>query len=562
MLPLFRLVAALAASACVGLGLRATVQNFWTCDDAFISFRYAENFLNGHGLVFNVGERVEGYTNFAWTMLVAAGMHFGVEPETFTHWAGFACFATTVGLLLAASRRASGGAAWMPIAAMGLALNTHAQLFATCGLETSLFVLLATMLLFLTAWGRSALAFAAAGAVGTLAAMTRPDGLVLCAVAGTYALIRAARGRLPWSRVLAMALPGVLVYVPYFVWKWGYYGYPLPNTFYAKTAHDPYLSQGLLYLRLFFSCYWALALALGALVLATFLRRPPDLGEPATDALPQLTFAFVSCYLAFVAWVGGDFMFGRFVMPVTPLLYLSFELLRRRWPAPGLALALAALAVAGTVLRRFPEQLRDRGEINGIVEEPTYYPADEVAHKKRCAERLRQLYGNHPSRLAIGGAQAMIAYYGKFDLVIECSTGLTDAHLAHLPVGARTRIGHEKNVMDLDPDYVLRRRVQLWIDTKTPDPPANDHHNIDFGDFWGHIVTWDRELMRHLHGQPGVAFVDCEALLDRFIPKLPTMPDADVDRLWQDLWPLYFEPNDDAVREAAFRTRLGLPPRQ
>ena len=38
-----------------------------TQDDAFISFRYAQNFLNGHGLVFNIGERVEGFTSLAFS---------------------------------------------------------------------------------------------------------------------------------------------------------------------------------------------------------------------------------------------------------------------------------------------------------------------------------------------------------------------------------------------------------------------------------------------------------------------------------------------------------------
>jgi len=565
MQPLFRLVAALAAVAGVGIGLRRTVDQFWTCDDAFISFRYAENLLLGHGLVFNAGERVEGYTNFAWTMLVALGMQLGVDPVVLTRWAGFACFLATLGLLLAASRRVSGGASWLPIAAIALALNPHAQLFATCGLETSLFTLLVTLLLLLAAWARSPLAFAAAGAVGTLAAMTRPDGLLPCAIAGTYALLRAARGRLPWSRVLAMALPGVVVYLPYFAWKWWYYGYPLPNTFYAKSAVAPYLGQGLLYLWLFFRCYSGLALGAALVVVAALACRgrpgEEDAGRGA-DALPQLTLAFAGGYLAFVAWVGGDFMFGRFVMPVAPALYLGFELVRRRWPALPLGLVLAAAAVAGTVWRAFPEQLRDRGEISGIVEEPTYYPREEVAHKRRCAERLRALYGDHESRLAIGGAQAMIAYYGKFDLVIECSTGLTDAHLAHMPIAERTRIGHEKNVLEVDPGYVERRRVQLWIDTRTPDPPAADYPYIDFGDFWGRIVTWDRDLMRSWKGAPGVSFVDCEAYLDEeLLPKLPKLPTAEVEKLWQALLPYYFTPNDDPVREAPFRERLGLPAR-
>jgi hypothetical protein len=217
-------------------------------------------------------------------------------------------------------------------------------------------------------------------------------------------------------------------------------------------------------------------------------------------------------------------MFGRFVMPVTPALYLGCELLRRAWPGALPALALGLLATVGTVARRFPPELHDKGEISGIVEEPTYYPAHEVAHKRQCAEKLRRLVGDHESRIAIGGAQAMLAYYGKFDLVIECATGLTDAHLAHLEVkGGRARIGHEKNA-SLDPDYIVRRRVQFWIDTQHPPPAQPDHTFIDFGGFWGRIVTYDRALMRHLAAQEGVRFLDCEAYLDGILPGLAAMP--------------------------------------
>ena len=44
---------------------------WFLCDDAFISFRYARNLLEGHGLVFNPGEYVEGYSNFLWTLELA-----------------------------------------------------------------------------------------------------------------------------------------------------------------------------------------------------------------------------------------------------------------------------------------------------------------------------------------------------------------------------------------------------------------------------------------------------------------------------------------------------------
>src|SRR5262245_38480236 len=49
-------------------------------DDAFISFRYLANFFAGHGLVYNPGERVWGYTNFLWTVLLAPLVAAGADP--------------------------------------------------------------------------------------------------------------------------------------------------------------------------------------------------------------------------------------------------------------------------------------------------------------------------------------------------------------------------------------------------------------------------------------------------------------------------------------------------
>src|SRR5512135_1832902 len=48
-------------------------------DDAYISFRYAQNAILGHGLVFNPGERVEGFTNFLWTALMIPVEGAGID---------------------------------------------------------------------------------------------------------------------------------------------------------------------------------------------------------------------------------------------------------------------------------------------------------------------------------------------------------------------------------------------------------------------------------------------------------------------------------------------------
>ena len=72
---------------------------WFLCDDAFISFRYVRNLLAGHGLVFNPGEYVEGYTNFLWIVELAAiwGI-FGHRPEDAAPWLSVAY---TVGTLAA-----------------------------------------------------------------------------------------------------------------------------------------------------------------------------------------------------------------------------------------------------------------------------------------------------------------------------------------------------------------------------------------------------------------------------------------------------------------------------
>ncbi|HEY4491844.1 MAG TPA: hypothetical protein VI958_07560, partial [Acidobacteriota bacterium] len=56
-------------------------QRRWVTDDIFIGFRYAQNLVDGRGLVYNTGERVEGYTNFLWVLIMAGGLLVGIKPE-------------------------------------------------------------------------------------------------------------------------------------------------------------------------------------------------------------------------------------------------------------------------------------------------------------------------------------------------------------------------------------------------------------------------------------------------------------------------------------------------
>ena len=125
------------------LGYLANVSWFLT-DDAFISFRYARNLLEGHGLVFNPGERVEGYSNFLWVLELAAlwGL-FGLRPEHVAPWLSVVFTVGTLAAMLWWVARLAGLSHRWLVAWMALGLVCSSATFAVWtsggGLETRQF---------------------------------------------------------------------------------------------------------------------------------------------------------------------------------------------------------------------------------------------------------------------------------------------------------------------------------------------------------------------------------------------------------------------------------------
>ena len=135
--PIYVLLAALLLIA--HAAFYASVMDFDAVDDAYISFRYAHNAARGHGLAFNIGERrVEGYTNFLWTVMLIPSFWLGLPVHSVslvlgTVWA-LGCLA-----LLWRFGRQTGGLGWLaPIAALLLAADGSFALWAVGGLESPL----------------------------------------------------------------------------------------------------------------------------------------------------------------------------------------------------------------------------------------------------------------------------------------------------------------------------------------------------------------------------------------------------------------------------------------
>ncbi|MDX1643192.1 MAG: hypothetical protein R3244_02420, partial [Thermoanaerobaculia bacterium] len=105
-----------------------------TADDAYISFRYAENWARGLGPVFNAGEPVEGYSNFSWVAILAFVHLLGPGPPTAAAVLGVACAVALVGLCVRHGPRTS--SAWLRAAApLWVAASPPLAVWASAGLE-------------------------------------------------------------------------------------------------------------------------------------------------------------------------------------------------------------------------------------------------------------------------------------------------------------------------------------------------------------------------------------------------------------------------------------------
>ena len=92
--------------------LFALVQSAWLCDDAFISFRTADNFVHGYGLTWNVQERVQTYTNPLWLFLFSAVYFVTREPFYTGIFLSLAVSAAAVGLFAGKIARSAPPRRW------------------------------------------------------------------------------------------------------------------------------------------------------------------------------------------------------------------------------------------------------------------------------------------------------------------------------------------------------------------------------------------------------------------------------------------------------------------
>lgn len=423
------------------------VRTAWIGDDAYITLRTVDNFVRGYGLTWNVAERVWTYTHPLWMLALSSLYAFTREPYYTTLLLSVAVSVFAYYLVMVSSPRGS----LASVAVLSVLVLSNAFMeYSTSGLENpASHLLMAAFLLIFMKLDRLPRPgqVLQLGILAGLAALNRMDTLLLYLPALVYVWWQ----RRSWSTA-RMILLGFLPFVVWEVFAIVYYGFPFPNSAYAKLntglARLDLLEQGWLYFL--HSLHWdpiTLTIIFAAAVAVLV----------GGDWTERIVVSGIGLYLFYVLWIGGDFMTGRYFS--TPLLG-AVVLLSRRVANVSLAggalilvivIGLARLSPAPTLtsLERadFPPALLDEGGAGIVDERAVYISQSGLLNDRRDTTpgvldglALRESKSTVEPMWAVGFG----GYFAGPEVHIVDMLGVCDPLLARIrPItGPDWRIGH------------------------------------------------------------------------------------------------------------------------
>ena len=424
-LPRGRLATAVGSTACFVVVYADSVARYTTviagrlylcmCDDALISMRYARNFAEGRGLVYNANEWVDGFSNPLWTAIMIVphrlGMHEGVTAVPVVALGGALLIATA---FVARVALADAGVSTALQLVAGLAMVFDASLFefSVVGLETPLLGMASALVMAGGLCRREAWVLAGI----TILTLARADGAVVAgfllgwlvleerATSGDRLVVVARRHGKRFGVLAGIA--GALV-----GWRLAVYGHPAPNTYYLKLfSLVPRITAGL-------ASYGVRGIVMYGLPVA-FVLWAAAVDSRARRARRML-LPVLGVWL-YAIYVGGDaFLYMRFVGPVTPLLWTAVAMAaaagwsERTHGVNGLLVALVALVAPVA---------SERG-ILGSAWDRSGWIRDVVSAAKTVAK-------NVPAEDTVATFYAGMPYYAPSHRFLDV-LGKTDSHIAH-----------------------------------------------------------------------------------------------------------------------------------
>ena len=416
--------------------------NTWLGDDAYITFRVAQNFVHGYGLTFNPGERVQAYTHPLWMLLLSGA--YAVTSEFFftTLAVSYALCVLVLVVVFAYLRSLSRSALFV-----GVLLSSKAFMdYTSSGLEYPLsYVLLAWFYCRFFRDVRTARQLVPRdilfyGFLAALAFLNRSDSILLYAGPLAYIAHKAwpvYRWRIA-TRLLVSLTPAVI----WLAFSYVYYGFPWPNTYYAKVATGIpgalRFRQGIAYAAnsVNFDPYTLGMIALAA-GLAVRMWRWPSMAAAGSALL----------YVVYTIWIGGDFMSGRFfALPLLAASILIMSMVENRRVALILGAGLVGYnflaPLAPVKTRASYDGAWDWHLQNGIKDERGYYHRDTNilfydpfrTMPDHVWVREGISFRNSDEKVSIQGSIGFFGFNAGPEKYVIDRNALSDPLLARLPV--------------------------------------------------------------------------------------------------------------------------------
>jgi arabinofuranosyltransferase len=450
----------------------------FTVDDAYISFRYAENFAKGDGLVFNTGEYVEGYTNFLWVILLGILKEVGVDVQVSSLILGV--LSSFIMLWMTYLLSTSISSHTLKVAAMLYVATSPAfGVWSVAGLETPLFACLFVSAVWFhfreearsLRYRSGQAGFPISALLFGFLSLVRPEGIMYFGLTMFSACIYRIQKRRQqifdlWKHcAVFLSIVGL-----HFMWRWWYYGSLLPNTYYMKVGGEFYLS-GIKYVYEFFLMYGGIPVFLICAVLLIVNRFH--------EYWVRYCLLIIGTSVLYFIYVHGDWMPEfRFFVPLLPLFFLclqegiyEFYMLLFRKFSWGATIGTGIIALSIFLNNSYLLYKRARNEIrfNGHVE---------------IGKFLRDNASPDDILAAIDiGAMAYFSGLRTIDYF-----GLADAHIARIAPKKYTFTpgfwGHQTLTVKSDTEYVLAqhptfielntRNVPRTVDETIPADPFSD----------------------------------------------------------------------------------------
>jgi arabinofuranosyltransferase len=462
--------------------LHNCIKFYFTVDDAYISMRYARHLFEGKGLVYNIGQYVEGYSNFLWVIILALFGAIGLNMPIAANIGGiFFSLLTLLLVIKLINKLYPGRGYWNLLPVALLSTNCDFTGWATGGLETALFTFLvfAALYLFYEEAVEQKNRFFISGLLCGILCLTRPEGLLFSGLYFSGLMIRQRyKGNSFFKYGSGRLTVFLAIMIPYVIWKTNYYGNVLPNSFYVKVNKIEYFDRGIRFAASFikesYAYLWLLPIIFSLTKLNFFV-----------------CFVFFQClvYFIYAIWVGGDWMAYRFYVPIIPPLILlvgvGFNHMLDYTDGIGRTYVRRCLKTFSIIyvliiiaFNAIPAYMYDKyrktifnDELQILNYTSLHLPEKNAIEVAKAFEKVLL-----PDEVVAGSFAGFTGLYT--DIKVIDTLGLNDKYIARLPIQKPGQPGHEKQA----PYQYLKEQKAICLYPWPVETPGNQksQYNVEY----------------------------------------------------------------------------------